>query len=84
MSSILRKEFNPGPLGLSAFAMSSFVYSMFLIEALGVKIPQVGLGLALFYGGFIQVLAGIWEMKNGNTFGATAFCSYGKDRFMNN
>ncbi|CAJ0758614.1 11951_t:CDS:2 [Entrophospora sp. SA101] len=67
---------NPGPLGLSAFAMTTFVYSMFSVEVLDIKIPQVGLGLALFYGGFIQLLAGMWEMKNGNTFGATVFSSY--------
>src|SRR6266516_3266205 len=70
---------NPGPLGLSAFALNTFVYSMFLAEVLGIKISQVGLGLALFYGGVIQVLAGMWEMKNGNTLGATIFSSYGKD-----
>ncbi|CAH1767337.1 9724_t:CDS:1, partial [Entrophospora sp. SA101] len=73
---------NPGPLGLSAFAMTTFVYSMFSVEVLDIKIPQVGLGLALFYGGFIQLLAGMWEMKNGNTFGATVFSSYGKDKFL--
>ena len=35
------------------------------------------LGLALFYGGIAQLVAGIWEFAKGNTFGATAFCSYG-------
>nr|CAG8644418.1 1034_t:CDS:2 [Entrophospora candida] len=66
---------NPAPLGLSAFAMSTFVFSMFSV--VDIKIPQVGLGLALFYGGFIQLLAGMWEMKNGNTFCATLLSSYG-------
>jgi succinate-acetate transporter protein len=37
----------------------------------------VVLGLALFYGGLAQLVAGIWEFRTGNTFGATAFCSFG-------
>jgi succinate-acetate transporter protein len=37
----------------------------------------VVLGLALAYGGIVQVIAGIWEFRTGNTFGAVAFCSYG-------
>jgi succinate-acetate transporter protein len=35
------------------------------------------LGLALAYGGIAQLIAGIWEFRTGNTFGAVAFCSYG-------
>ncbi|KAF9578023.1 Accumulation of DYads, partial [Lunasporangiospora selenospora] len=66
---------NPAPLGLSAFALTTFVLSMF---NLGAGVPsggpvQVVLGLALFYGGFAQILAGMWEFKVGNNFGATAF-----------
>ncbi|CAG8492690.1 1398_t:CDS:2 [Funneliformis mosseae] len=68
---------NPGPLALSAFAMNTFVYSLYLAQAAGVKNPSVGLGLALFYGGVIQVLAGMWEMKQGDTFHGTVFSSYG-------
>ncbi|KAL8284023.1 hypothetical protein RQP46_005136 [Phenoliferia psychrophenolica] len=45
--------------------------------AAGVHTPHVVLGMALFYGGFIQLLAGMWEMASGNTFAATAFSSYG-------
>src|SRR5438270_11437915 len=66
---------NPAPLGLSAFALTTFVLSSAntgLITA-----PNVVLGLALFYGGLVQLLAGIQEFKTGNTFGASAFCSYG-------
>lgn len=37
------------------------------------------MGLALFYGGLVQLLAGMWEMRTGNTFGAVAFSSYGQD-----
>lgn len=71
---------NPAPLGLSAFALTTFVLS--LINA-GVIVPAVGagteviVGLALFYGGLGQILAGMWEFKAGNTFGATAFTSFG-------
>jgi len=42
----------------------------------GKGLPVV-LGLALVYGGIVQVLAGMWEFRTGNTFGAVAFCSYG-------
>ncbi|KAG0306692.1 hypothetical protein BGZ98_001893 [Dissophora globulifera] len=70
---------NPGPLGLSAFAMTTFVLSMFNV---GAGVPSGGpvevvTGLAVFYGGTAQILAGMWEFKAGNTFGATAFTSYG-------
>ncbi|KAF9079627.1 hypothetical protein BGX23_003572 [Mortierella sp. AD031] len=70
---------NPGPLGLSAFALTTFVLSLF---NMGAGVPsggpvQVVLGLALFYGGGAQILAGMWEFKVGNNFGATAFTSYG-------
>jgi succinate-acetate transporter protein len=41
------------------------------------KGEPIVLGLALFYGGLAQLLAGLWEFRTGNTFGATAFCSYG-------
>src|SRR6188472_1847268 len=68
---------NPAPLGLAAFALTTFVLSMFnsgLVDAGG---EGVVLGLALAYGGLAQLLAGMWEFRTGNTFGATAFSSYG-------
>ena len=71
------KPADPGPLGLAAFAMTTFVLSMFnsnLVDARG--LPVV-LGLALAYGGIVQLLAGMWEFRTGNTFGAVAFCSFG-------
>ncbi|KAG7195479.1 uncharacterized protein KQ657_003242 [Scheffersomyces spartinae] len=68
---------NPAPLGLSAFAFTTFVLSMYNAGAMGVKPPNVVLGAAAFYGGFIQMLAGIWELAVGNTFGGTALTSYG-------
>ncbi|CAG8624604.1 14272_t:CDS:2 [Acaulospora colombiana] len=82
----LRQIANPGPLGLSAFALTTFVLSL----------PNVVVGLALFYGGMVQFAAGMWEFVRarlagvdgsiadlvsvqavGNTFGATALSSYG-------
>jgi uncharacterized protein len=67
---------DPGPLGLAAFALTTFVLSF----ANAGIVPGAGaavLGLAMFYGGLVQLIAGIWEFANKNTFGATAFCSYG-------
>ncbi|MCW3032170.1 MAG: hypothetical protein JWM60_515 [Solirubrobacterales bacterium] len=71
------KPADPGPLGLAAFAMTTFVLSMFnanLVDARGVPVV---LGLALAYGGIVQLLAGMWEFRTGNTFGAVAFSSFG-------
>jgi len=70
---------NPAPLGLSAFALTTFVLSSanagFIFPAVGAG-GDVVIGLALFYGGLVQLVAGIQEFRQGNTFGATAFCSY--------
>jgi len=68
---------DPGPLGLAAFALTTFVLSMFNAGLLSSAGEPVVLGLALAYGGFAQIVAGIWEFRTGNTFGATAFVSYG-------
>lgn len=68
---------NPAPLGLSAFSLTTFVLSMYNARAMGVTTPNVVVGLAAFYGGAVQFLAGVWEMAVGNTFGATALTSYG-------
>jgi uncharacterized protein len=69
---------NPAPLGLAAFALTTFVLSMFnsglMSEAKGLPIV---FSLALAYGGLAQFAAGMWEFRTGNTFGATAFTSYG-------
>src|ERR1700746_3972192 len=71
---------NPAPLGLSAFALTTFVLSSsnagFLFPGVGTG-GDVVIGLALFYGGLVQLVAGVQEFRAGNTFGATAFCSYG-------
>jgi succinate-acetate transporter protein len=72
---------NPAPLGLSAFALTTFVLSVVnagLIAApKGINPASIVIGLALFYGGITQLIAGLQEFRAGNTFGATAFCSYG-------
>lgn len=73
----LHKFANPAPLGLSAFALTTFVLSMFNARAMGILVPNVVVGLAMFYGGLVQLIAGIWEIALENTFGGTALCSYG-------
>ncbi len=68
---------NPAPLGLAAFALTTFVLSMFNAGLVSDKGEPVVFGLALFYGGLAQFTAGMWEFRTGNTFGSTAFTSYG-------
>ena len=68
---------DPGPLGLAGFAMTTFVLSMVNAKLVPGTIAATFLTLALFYGGTAQMLAGMWEFKKNNTFGATAFTSYG-------
>lgn len=68
---------DPGPLGLAAFALTTFVLSMFNADLVNRAGEPVVLGLALGYGGIAQVLAGMWEFRTGNTFGAVAFTSFG-------
>jgi succinate-acetate transporter protein len=71
------KPANPAPLGLAGFAMTTFVLSMINANWVsGTDLPVV-LGLALAYGGVAQLLAGMWEFRAGNTFGALAFSSFG-------
>jgi succinate-acetate transporter protein len=65
---------DPAPLGLGAFALTTFVLS----GHNATFIPDlIWVGLALFYGGLTQLLAGMWEFRNRNVFGATAFSTYG-------
>ena len=65
---------DPAPLGLAAFALTTFLLSghnaSFIPDA-------IWIGPALFYGGAVQLLAGMWEFRNRNVFGATAFSTYG-------
>jgi succinate-acetate transporter protein len=65
---------DPAPLGLAAFALTTFMLS----GSNATFIPGgIWVGLAVFYGGLIQLLAGMWEFRNRNVFGATAFSTYG-------
>lgn len=68
---------NPTPLGLSAFALSVMVISFYNCRAFGIDIPNVAVGVCLFTGGVVQFAAGMWEMRVGNTFGATGFGAFG-------
>ena len=66
---------DPGPLGLAGFAMTTFILSMFNADLVNKGGEPVVLGVALAYGGIAQLLAGMWEFRTGNTFGAVAFGS---------
>jgi len=68
---------NPAALGLAGFALTTFLLSVH--NAMGVSREPllVFWGFAIFYGGLAQFCAGMWEFKTGNTFGATAFSTYG-------
>ena len=68
---------DPAPLGLGAFALTTFMLSAFNTGLLPKSAEVVILGVALFYGGLAQLFAGMWEFAKGNTFGALAFSSYG-------
>jgi succinate-acetate transporter protein len=68
---------DPGPLGLAAFAATTFFLSTVNAGLLPKSVEAGVFGLAFFYGGLTQLLAGMWEFVKGNTFGALAFSSYG-------
>ncbi|HEY2225644.1 acetate uptake transporter [Actinomycetospora sp.] len=68
---------DPGPLGLAAFALTTFLLSLFNAGIAPENLEKTVLPLALFYGGIAQLVAGLFEFRKANTFGATAFCSYG-------
>lgn len=68
---------NPAPLGLGGFALSTFILNLVnsgLVAggSLGIVMP-----MAMAYGGLAQLLAGMWEFRRNNIFGATAFSSFG-------
>src|SRR5260370_11851426 len=67
----------PAALGLGAFALTTFLLSVH--NAMGVTREPllVFFGFAIFYGGLAQLCAGVWEFKTRNTYGATAFSTYG-------
>jgi len=72
-----RKFGNPAPLGLFSFASTTFILSLYNVGARNINDPNLVVGMAIGVGGLCQLLAGMWEFACGNTFGATAFTSYG-------
>jgi hypothetical protein len=68
---------DPGPLGLAGFAATTFVLSFANAGFVGAGVVAAVLPLALFYGGLGQIIAGLLEYRRGNTFGTTAFTTYG-------
>lgn len=66
---------NPGPLGLMGFGMTTVLLNIH--NAGFFPMSAIILAMGLFYGGIAQIIAGILEFKKGNTFGMTAFISYG-------
>ena len=66
---------NPAPLGLMGFGMTTVLLN--LHNAGLYKLGAMILGMGICYGGAAQIIAGIMEWKKNNTFGTTAFCSYG-------
>jgi len=70
-----QKLSNPAPLGLMAFGMTTVLLNIH--NAGFFPMTAMILAMGLFYGGIAQIIAGILEFRTGNTFGMTAFCSYG-------
>jgi uncharacterized protein len=68
---------NPAPLGLVAFGLTTLLLSFINANIIPAADLPVVLATAIPFGGTAQVLAGMWEFRTGNTFGATAFTSYG-------
>jgi len=68
---------DPAPLGLAAFALTTFLLSAANAGWMNSATGDAWLGFAFAYGGFVQLLAGMWEFRNRNVFGATAFSTYG-------
>jgi succinate-acetate transporter protein len=68
---------DPAPLGLAAFALTTFLLSAANAGWMTKATGDAWLGYALAYGGLAQLLAGMWEFRNRNVFGATAFSTYG-------
>ena len=68
---------DPAPLGLAAFALTTFLLSAKNAGWMTTASGSAWLGYAFAYGGLGQLLAGMWEFRNRNVFGATAFSTYG-------
>lgn len=72
-----KKIANPAPLGLMGFGMTIVLLNLFYAQLVDSNALGMIFSMGLFFGGFAQIIAGIWALKTGNTFNATAFCSYG-------
>jgi succinate-acetate transporter protein len=68
---------DPAPLGLAAFALTTFLLSAANAKWMNSATGDAWLGYAFAYGGLAQFAAGMWEFRNRNVFGATAFSTYG-------
>ena len=66
---------NPAPLGLLGFGLTTILLNLHNLGLIPLSMVIVGMGIA--FGGFAQIVAGILEFKQGNTFGGTAFTAYG-------
>lgn len=66
---------NPAPLGLAGFALTTILLNIHNAGFYELSVMIMGMGV--FYGGIAQLIAGIMEYKQGNTFGTVAFVSYG-------
>jgi len=68
---------NPAPLGLMGFGMTTVLLNLLNAGLIDGSSVAMILSMGIFYGGLAQIFAGMWEIKRGNTFGATAFSSFG-------
>ena len=68
---------DPAPLGLAAFAATTFILSLSNAKLVPPEVAALFIPIAFFYGGLTQILVGMWEFKKNNTFGSTAFTTYG-------
>src|ERR671936_433459 len=74
---------DPIPVGIAGFGMTTFILSCVNAGFFGgAKAAPMVLGLAIFYGGLVQLLAGMWALSRGETFAAMAFSSYGGGVWM--
>ena len=74
---LTKESFNPAPLGLMGFGITTILLNFVNAGLLDSNAMGVILPMGIFYGGVAQIVAGLLEAKKGNTFGATAFTSYG-------
>lgn len=77
LSQVSPRVANPAPLGLAGFGMTTVLLSVVNAALLPISAGNAVIPLAFAYGGAAQIIAGILEYRNGNTFGTVAFISYG-------